>query len=499
MPTDNESPAATAGVERDLPPRGWRSRVRSWPVGLYRDAGDRKRFWVILGVIMLLGFGIRMAFILIRQSKGLPISEVPGDAFWYHFQAKLVAAGKGFLHPFEYYNEGVEVAGADHPPGFVVVLAALDKIGLDSAQMQRAAMAALGTCSIAVIGSTGRRMGGAPVGLVAAFLAAVYPNIWINDGMLMVETVFIFGIALSLLCTYRFLADGGRWNVAGISAGFTVAALTRPEAALLLVFFLTPLLLFRKQFPWQERFVQLAIAALIPICCYTPWLAYNMTRFDNPVLVSTGAGQALVVANCDLTYEGKNLGYWDRNCLFPPHSSERTVTDSSSFDAEMQAQARDYMLDHIPELPKVMAARVGRMWGVFRPGQSIVLDGYIEGRAGGPPGTDFGLVRDALWAYWVLAPLSVVGAALMWRRRVPISPLVAQVALATFTATITYGITRYRAGAEIAIVLGAAFAIVVVWRKLFPSSGPDSFVTPILPEDSTDEVPADGEKVAVQQ
>ena len=430
------------------------------------DGGSwaRRRFAPALAAIVAVGFAIRLAFILIRQSKA-PLTG--GDAFWYHFQAKLVADGQGFLHPFEYFKEGRSVPGADHPPGMTVILAVADKLGMGSAQSQRILMSVMGMVSVVLIAYVGRRLAGPAVGLVAATLAAVYPNIWINDGMLMAETPFVLGIVIMLLCAYRFM-DRPTWgDVAGLSAGVTLAALTRPEAVLIFPFFVLPLVLTRRREPLGRRFGLLAVAALVPIAAFGPWLAYNMTRFDEPVLISRGAGQTFVVANCDLTYGGRNLGYWDRKCLFPPHTPEIDEQDLSKRDQIYQRQAIDYMKDHVDELPKVVAARIGRMWGVFRPDESIVDDGYIEGRAGGEPGTGFGLVREALWSYFVLLVLAVPGAVVLVRRKVPISPLLVAPVLATITAAITFGITRYRAGAEVSIVLFAAVALVAGWHGVF--------------------------------
>ena len=413
---------------------------------------------------MAVGFAVRLAFILIRQSQA-PLKG--GDAYWYHFQAKLVAEGKGFLHPFEYYMNGRSVPGADHPPGMTVILALADMVGLGSAQAQRVLMAVLGTVSIAVVAYVGRRIGGPTVGLVAAALMALYPNIWINDGMLMAETPFVFGIAVMLLCTYRLIERPTWGDTLGLSAGITLAALTRPEAVLLFPFLVLPVLLARRSLPLGRRFLLVGLAALVPIAAFGPWLIYNQGRFEVPVAISTGAGQSLVVANCDLTYGGRNLGYWDRNCLLPPQMETPDEQDLSVRDGIYQRRARQYISDHISEVPKVVVARMARMWGLFRTDESIVDDAYIEGRAGGVPGTGFGLVREALWSYFVLAILALPALVILRRRRIAIYPLLAAPLLATFTAAITFGITRYRAGAEISIVLLAAVTIVTVCRALF--------------------------------
>jgi 4-amino-4-deoxy-L-arabinose transferase-like glycosyltransferase len=415
-----------------------------------------RRFLLWLGAIMALGLSIRVAFVLIRQSS---VELVTGDAFWYHFQAKLVAEGKGFLHPFDYYKDGISAPGADHPPGFVVVLAVLDWLGIDSPQGQRLVMCLVGTASIAVIAFVARRLGGPTVGLIAAAIAAVYPNLWINDGMLMVETVFILASATALLAVYRYLDRPNMGDVVLLSVSLTVAAMTRPEAMVLFGVLVLPVVLARREVPWRTRIAQVAVAALVPVLAFAPWVLYNLSRYEEPVLLSTGAGQTLAVGNCDLTYSGKFLGYYDTNCLLAPQIEEPTETDRSLRDAEYQRIAWAYMRENAGELPKVFAARVGRIWHLYRVDQSIGLDGFVEGRAGGPPGSSQHLVREALWSYYVLMALAIPGLWLIRRNGHKIYPLLVQPALVTFIAAATFGITRYRAGAEVSIVVCAAVTL----------------------------------------
>ena len=433
-------------------------------------AMPEKRFLAFLTPILVLALAVRVAFVLIRQSS---VQLVTGDAYWYHFQAKLVAQGRGFLNPFDFYKEGIVSQGADHPPGFVVVLTILDWLGIDSAQGQRLVMCLVGTVSVAVIAFLGRRLGGGRVGLIAAAIAALYPNMWINDGMLMVETVFILATAVALLGCYRYVSRPNRVDVAVISIALTVAAMTRPEAILLFLLLPVPIVLGRREVAWKERVLQLVLAACIPILAFAPWVLYNQSRFEDPVFISTGAGQTLAAGNCDLTFSGEHLGFYDTKCLLAPQIQEPTTTDRSLRDSEYRQIARSYIGAHSSDLPKVMAARVGRVWHLFRVDQSVGLDGFIEGRAGGPPGSGFFLVREALWAYFVLAPLAIYGLVALRRRRTLVYPLLMQPALVTLVAAMTFGITRYRAGAEVTIVVCAAVTIEIIASKLFPPRTPE--------------------------
>ncbi|MEX0768105.1 MAG: glycosyltransferase family 39 protein [Microthrixaceae bacterium] len=444
------------------------------------ETASEKRFWAYLSPILLLGLVIRVAFVLIRQSS---VELVTGDAYWYHFQAKLVAEGRGFLHPFDFYKEGIISQGADHPPGFVVVLALLDWLGIDTPQGQRLVMCVLGTASVAVIAFLGRRLGGVRVGVIAAFIAAVYPNMWINDGMLMVETVFILATAVSLLATYRYLTQPNRRDLLLLSLALTVAAMTRPEAILLFVLLLLPVVMARRNVALKERFIQMALAALIPILAFAPWVIYNQGRFEQSVLISTGAGQTLAAGNCDLTFSGPNLGFYDTKCLLPPQILEPATDDRSVRDNEYREIARTYISNHSQELPKVVAARVGRVWHLYRVDQSIGLDGYVEGRAGGSAAGGFFLVREALWSYFVLTPLAVVGLFILQRRKFKIYPLLMQPALVTAVAAMTFGITRYRAGAEVTIVVCAAVSLGLIADKLFPRPEPAVPLHPVAQEE----------------
>ena len=122
-------------------------------------------------------------------------------------------------------------------------------------------------------------------------------------------------------------------------------------------------------------------------------------------------------------------------------------------------QAIEYTKDHIQRLPLVVAARVGRLWGLFKPGQTTAFDWWIEGRGRAP-------TWIGLFAYYAMIPFGIYGLVVMRRRRLPILPLLALVAIATFAAAITFGVTRYRAPAEVAIVLAAAVGIDAAWRRL---------------------------------
>lgn len=465
QPVHNLVPASEAAPDRssDAP---WWDRIWSRWCGL----DDRTRTMVVLGLIMAVGLAVRITFVVTKQWD----LKLNGDAGFYAMSARLVDEGKGFINPYLYYDQGLVRQAADHPPGLIVFLLGLRKLGILDPNWQRIVLTFVGTATIPVVFAVGRRIGGRNVGLTAAAIAAIYPNIWINDGMLMVETPFILVIALSLLFTYRLIERSTIGDVIGLSACLTVALLLRPEVGIVFPFFVAPFLLSRRNAgSWWRRIATVAIAAVIPIAAFAPWVLFNLGRFENPVYLSTGYGQTLANANCDQTYSGDFLGYYKMTCIhdlvggveaYKPYDK----LDGSVRDARLGEVAKQYVQDHASELPKVVAARVGRIWGIYRPGQSIVNDGWVEGRAGGSQTTDFTITREALWSYWVLGVLAVGGLVLMRRRRMAaIYPLLVQPATATLAAMINSGITRYRAGAELTIVLASAVALVAIAHWMF--------------------------------
>jgi hypothetical protein len=257
--------------------------------------------------------------------------------------------------------------------------------------------------------------------------------------------------------------------------------LLRPEAALMFVVLVVPLVLTRRRLRWSQRWAQLAMAAVVPVIALTPWIAYNLSRFEEPVLLSSGLGQTLLAGNCDATYSGDKVGFWDFECLGEPVQVDGGRADLSALDGRYRDQALEYMSEHRGELPGVVAARVLRLWGVFRPSQSVVLDGMVEGRAGGPPGGSLQIAREAQWSYFMLVPAALAGAVVLRRRRVQIAPLFAQALIATLVAAMTFGLTRYRAGVEVSIVVLAGVAASALWSWLTGVPETDPVHGPIRP------------------
>jgi 4-amino-4-deoxy-L-arabinose transferase-like glycosyltransferase len=408
-----------------------------------RGGADAKRWLWALLAIAFVGLGIRVGYVVGWHA----FDEVGGDAYYYHRGANLLADGKGFVHPFA-YDEGVTIAGADHPPGYMVVLAVPSLVGLDSIRAHQIASCVIGAGTIVLIGLVGRRIAGRRAGLIAAAFAAVYPNMWLNDGALMSETLALFAGVAVILMAYRAWdrPDARRFAELGLTLG--LASLARAEAVMLLGLLLVPLALWAPGLTgWRQRSTRAVLAGGVALLVMAPWVGANLVRFEHPATLSTQMGPTLDVANCDETFSGPALGAWSFGCATEIASDDRSVLDKVT-----REEAVDYVSEHRDRLPAVVSARFGRAWGLYAPIQNLELDNFFENRP-------LPAAKVGLGLYYVAVVASVVGIVALRRRGVPSFPLTAWLINVAVTVVVFYGSTRFRAPAEPALVLLAAVGI----------------------------------------
>jgi hypothetical protein len=218
---------------------------------------------------------------------------------------------------------------------------------------------------------------------------------------------------------------------------------------------LVPLAVLARTLARRQRLRLAVVGCAVGAAMVLPWVTFNLVRFENPVLLSTGIGNTLAAGSCDATYYGRLIGYYDV-CYTGPYPEG---VDESEHDRAPREYALDYIDAHTSRIPVVVAARVGRLWDVFKPGQTTMLDWWIEGRGRAPSWMSLGV-------FYALVPFAVAGLVLMRKRKIAILPVVAPMVIATLAAATTFGITRYRAPSEIGLVLAAAIGVVAAWSWL---------------------------------
>ena len=419
-----------------------------------RPGSGRRFAWALAGIAVL-GLAIRLVYILgYRQNL-----HFGGDAFVYHVGANLLADGKGFIWPFA---PARAIPTSAHPPLYTLYLAVPSVLGFTSVLTHLVWSAALGTATVVVVGLIGREVGGDRTGLIAAVIAAISPNLWVPDGSLMAETMAMFATSLALYFAFRYWRDPrGRWLVwVGVAGG--LGALSRSELVLLIPLLVVPLAVLVPGPTRRNRLRAMAAASAAGVVVMTPWLLFNLTRFEKPELLSTQFGALLASTDCDLVWKGPTKSYYSVVCADNVRKrSIRDGADESVQDAAYRRAGIDYVSNHLSELPGVIVARLGAIAGLYQPETQINLDSAIEGR-------ERPIARIGLYSFQALALLSVAGAiALRVRRQAPIFPLMIPVVTVVVTVTTGYASTRFRAPAEVVLCVLAAVALDAIGTRAF--------------------------------
>jgi len=288
------------------------------------------------------------------------------------------------------------------------------------------------------------------VGLIAAALAACYPFIWVYENEVLSEPLVMLLIATMIWMAYQFLAAPSLRKAIGLGAVLGLLAMTKSDQLALSVLLIAPLILSRRSVDLRRRVEWLAVAAVVCIVIIAPWSIYLSLRFDRLALVNGSAGDAMLGGNNVVTYSGENLGYYDDKLQYL--TLVKASDDPIEFDARERKVAIDFIKDHSDRFPVVVAARVGRTFGLFRPFQQA----HMESTARGSP---LWIFQIGNFVYWALLPFAIAGVVIARRRKVPVYPLLVFPLLALFSVLLTIGAVRYRAPAEISLVLLAAVAI----------------------------------------
>lgn len=467
-------------------------RFAARAVGWWSAASFRAQIAAIAALAACVRFGYVLTA---KRTETLdPDSVFPGDQFYYALAGDALADGRGFVVPWHHISvsaadraasEPLEHGlaaqaalaaphAADHPPLTALAAAPAGFLpGPPGSHVleQRLTMAALGVVAVVLIGLLGRAVAGRAAGLAAAGLAAVYAGLWVNDALVMSETLVAVTTAGALWAAVRYRRAPSLRVIAELGAWLGAAVLTRAELVLLFPLIVAPLV-WACHSAWRTRLAQAAAAAAVTAGLCAPWAAANLVRFNDPVLLSTNVGTTLAGANNPQTYRGDSIGLWTLE------HAEATVDidglDQSEVSSAYTSAAADFALDHPERWPAVVAARVGRVWSIYRP---LQMADYNQGE-----GREVWASLLALGGYLVLAPAAACGFLILRRNpreaalggsarlasarlgscRLDSWLLAAPFVHVTLVAAAFYGLVRLRVPAEVALVVLAAVALTSV-------------------------------------
>jgi hypothetical protein len=460
---------------------------------------DRVTRWLL--VAALLGLAVRVVYVSTAERGPCTIhyngyvgvyhsactghGATANDQVYYNSAADALASGHGFNGALPGHT-GPE---ADHPPLTVIVLAGVsyafdhpplqwvadrtrlapDVVVQTNIREQRYFLALLGAFVVFLIGLLARSVAGDRAAIIAAFLAALYPNLWVNDGLIFSETVTNVVVVVTLLLALRAWRRPSATRLALLGGACGLAALGRAELLLFAPLLVVPIAWSAGRGNTAAVVRCAAVGLVAAVLVIAPWVAFNNVRFRDRTFISTNDGLAVGASNCDKVYYGGAIGltYLAPPCTFTDAqvaalgpvdaSGHRRPPDESEVSTAYRKRAAHYARTHLSRVPLVVAARIGRTWSLLHPINMIT---YNEGESRVRPVSWAGLVT-----YYPLAIAAIAGAVVLWRRRLrrALWVLVTPAIAVTVGVALTYGQVRFRAAAEPSIVVLAAVAVVAAW------------------------------------
>ncbi|HLH60603.1 MAG TPA: glycosyltransferase family 39 protein [Ktedonobacteraceae bacterium] len=228
-----------------------------------------------------------------------------------------------------------------------------------------------GTCMLVYLFA--RDLFGMRIGIVAGIIAAIYPELYIYDGWLYTESLYIFLLFALCYTLYRIQRapqqTKGLWIVAGILLG--LLSLTRPNglAVIGLVILWTLIMIRIKVVSWRPAARGVMITTVIALVLIAPWTVRNYRDSHAFIPVATGDGTVLLGAynNAIVTTPGY-LGSWINPLKSAPEVTKPfplytcTPTCEVAREATYKKAAIQWIESHTSVLPHLLALHFLNMW-----------------------------------------------------------------------------------------------------------------------------------------
>lgn len=414
-----------------------------------RSATTPRWFWAGLAIAGAVAFEVRLLYIdHVARHRYLP-----WDGLYNHDVANGFAAGQGWIDQNLFHLHGTVQPTAYFPPLFSLVLAASSWLGFDSAYAHQVVSCGIGVVTVLIAGLLARRVATPTVGLVAAGIAAIHPLLFGLTGALMSETLYIPLVAAVVLAVYIAQRTPSFVSFAAVGALCGLAALARSDGLGLVVVLGVPLVVSVRQLG-RTRWKLAGVGVVAMLVVLAPWTIRNTLTFERPILISNNSGTLIAGSNCYDTYYGSHQGRWSLDC---PDSADGGG-DESVVNTRRRNQGLSYALDHVDRLPYIAALRVIRTWVPASNDDQAHFE-VAEGR-------DAHLQWMGELLYLAGIPFAIAGIVVLRRRKVIVWPLLGPLVLVCLVSAAGYGSQRFRAAAEVPLIVLTAVGIVAAAARL---------------------------------
>ncbi|MCJ7491942.1 MAG: glycosyltransferase family 39 protein [Dehalococcoidia bacterium] len=268
------------GPSQSLPARGLRATARPHVLALL--------------AIIVLAIGLRVAWIAYVSPN--PADGRLDDTAFYDHAGRALADGKGYVH---FYG----LPTAQWPPAYPFMLAGMYKAFGHHIIIPKLVNALAGGLTCLLIYLIAARVFDRRVGLVAAFLFAVFPGQLFWSSLLMTESLTPALLCLMLLLFMMWVVerrDAGWLRHGTLGALFGVAVLARGEGPVLM---LAALVVWRLVVPsWRQYAREAGLFTAAAVLVVLPWTVRNAISMHAFVPVSSAAGHTLLAGHQDDPY-----------------------------------------------------------------------------------------------------------------------------------------------------------------------------------------------------
>ena len=410
------------------------------------------------GLLVIVGIGavLRVLWALKAQH---PVEL--RDPVLYLILADHVAAGDGFRYGFE-ADQGVT---AYYPPGYPLALGAVlwvvrllpgDVTAFDVAVWFNVA---LSVATIGLVFVLGRRLAGDRVGLVAAAIWALWPNLVLHSAVVLTETLFLFLLVLLLIVLLGDQASArlpGRARLITVGVLFGLTLLVRPVSAVIAPVFLV--------LWWgagaKAALWRLALVGVATLAVLVPWSIRSTLAMDEPVAMSLNFGDNMCIGH----NPGASGGFGDLGA----HCYTAEGLQRPESETRRQSENIDRAVDYIVDNP---GETLGRTPSKLR----ITLQNDHDGLQ---VAEDFGEApllsddnRDLVKAlangfYYLVGVAAIAGGVVLLRRPDPARRglfLVVSGVAQLISPLATFGDARFKMPIYPTLAICAAVALVALW------------------------------------
>ncbi len=330
----------------------------------------------------------------------------------------------------------------------------------------RMLLSVVGSCTCVLVYLLARDFFGKRIGLITGCMAAVYVGLFIYDGWIYTESLYIFLFTAFVYTLYRLqCTKQWRWALLG-GIALALAALTRPNGPVLfgLLALWGIVIVLAKGVPWKTVAKSGLAITGIALILIAPWTYRNYQVSHSFILVSLGSGDALLGVYNDTVLSGVyndtvakgKTGLWVSGYGIVPHPNLPAIVlaghDAPNYTPEDDRIATDYALTwirhHWRAMPKLLGEHLLMMWTPFTAENALPFRVFSDR-----------LSSQIIWFMIQYIPipiflLALFGLIVTWRsRKQQLIVVYVSIALTIAENIAFYGNMRFRAPIEPLLLL----------------------------------------------